>query len=89
MPRRAVCRVLTYHHARRSGCAVGFSATVKLFKTFKAASVFRELRILIRTLVESMMSLVWSVILLFFIMLSGGIFLAQVTAGVLDLECWD
>jgi len=59
---------------------------VKLAKTFKAATVFRELRILIKTLINSMMSLVWSVILLFFIMLSGGIFLAQVTAGVIADE---
>jgi len=62
---------------------------VKIFKTFKAASVFSELQILIKTLVGSLPTLVWSCVLLFFIMMSAAIFMAQMVASVIDDESAD
>jgi Ca2+-binding EF-hand superfamily protein len=59
---------------------------VKLFRAFKAAAVFSELRILIKTLLTSMMALTWSGVLLSFIMLFSGLVMAQLAAGFIDEE---
>jgi len=59
---------------------------VKLFRAFKAAAVFSELRILIKTLLTSMMALTWSVVLLSFIMLFSGLVMAQLTTGFIHDE---
>lgn len=57
---------------------------VKFMRAFRAAVLFSELRVLLRTLVSSMMALAWSVVLLSFIMLSSGILMAQLTAGFIE-----
>lgn len=57
---------------------------VKLLRAFEAASFFSELRILLRTCVNSIMALFWSCILLFSIMVLGGLLLAQTCAGMID-----
>jgi len=62
---------------------------VKLFKTFKAAAAFSQLRILIRTLVHSILALVWSCILLFFILMTCSILLTQLLAPTINDESRD
>lgn len=57
---------------------------VKFMRAFRAAVLFSELRVLLRTLVSSMMALAWSVVLLSFIMLSCGILMAQLTASFIE-----
>jgi len=59
---------------------------VKLFRAFKAAAVFSELRILIKTLVSSMMALTWPVVLLSFIMLFSGLVISQLVSGAIEDE---
>jgi len=59
---------------------------VKLFKTFKAAAAFSELRILVRTLMVSLMALTWSCMLLFFILMTTSILLTQMLAGTISNE---
>jgi len=62
---------------------------VKLFRAFKAAAVFSELRILIKTLLSSIMALTWSGVLLSFIMLFSGLVMAQLVSSVIDDESRD
>lgn len=57
---------------------------IRLFSAFKAAPIFSELRILIKTLVGSMRALIWSCVLLFFILLFSAIVLTQMVSGMLD-----
>jgi len=59
---------------------------MKVFKAVRAAAVFSELRIIITSLLGSMMALAWSCVVLFVIMLFSGILLAQLVAGVIDDE---
>lgn len=60
---------------------------VKFMRAFRVAVLFSELRVLIKTLVSSMMALVWSAVLLGFIILGSGILLAQLAAGyILDVH---
>lgn len=57
---------------------------VKLVRAFKAAAAFHELRILIKTLLNSMLALTWSVVLLSFIMLFSGLVMAQLVSEYID-----
>merc|ERR1711907_644358 len=64
-------------------------------RAFRVAVLFSELRVLIKTLISSMMALVWSSVLLSFIMVAAGILMAQLTAsfiedetGLIDRRIW-
>mmetsp|Transcript_44464 Transcript_44464/g.105366 ORF Transcript_44464/g.105366 Transcript_44464/m.105366 type:complete len:602 (-) Transcript_44464:46-1851(-) len=50
---------------------------MKFFRTFKAASAFSELRILLKTVLRSTMALVWTMVVLTMIILAGSNFQAQ------------
>merc|ERR1711976_603601 len=59
---------------------------VKFMRAFRVAVLFSELRVLIKTLVTSMMALVWSSVLLSFIMIAAGILMAQLTSNFIEDE---
>jgi hypothetical protein len=58
----------------------------KFLRAFRVAVLFSELRVLIKTLVSSMMALVWSAVLLALIMVAAGILMAQLAAGYIEDE---
>lgn len=66
-----------------SGANLGFARlarilrVVRVMRAFRAATLFAELRVLIRTLLSSVMALVWSVVLLGLLIFVASIFLAQ------------
>lgn len=75
----------------KSGAAnLKFARVARVFKVFKmlrafrAAAFFSELRILGKTVISSMMALLWSAILLSFIILCSGLFMAQMLEGCID-----
>jgi hypothetical protein len=57
---------------------------LKVLKAFRAATALSELRIILKTVAESMKALFWSVLLLFSIMLFGSIMLAQLVSGAIN-----
>jgi hypothetical protein len=59
---------------------------VKFMRAFRVAVLFSELRVLIKTLVSSMMALVWSAVLLTLIMVAAGILMAQLATGYIEDE---
>jgi len=68
---------------------------VKIFRAFRAAALFHELRILITTMVSSIRALMWSMVLLSVILLSAGIFMAQMVGSFIadstnenDIRVW-
>lgn len=50
---------------------------MRVMRAFRAAALFSELRVLIRTLLNSVMALIWSVVLLGLFILASGILMAQ------------
>jgi len=95
------CYVLQLALGNEDGANLSFARVARLFKlvkmsrAFRAAALFSELRILILTIIGSMMALTWSVLLLAFVCLCCGLFMAQVVAAViedtsqnLDLRVW-
>jgi len=68
---------------------------VKLLRTFHAVTIFRELRVLIQTIASSFLALMWSMVLLTMILVSCGMFMAQLMEGFIkdpsgdyDLRLW-
>merc|ERR1719198_2308527 len=54
-----------------------FVRFLRLFRVVRTMKVFSTLRILVKTCVSSARALVWSMVLLFFVMFMGGLFLAE------------
>lgn len=72
-----------------------FAKLAKLLHSFRAAPVFSDLRILVKTLVNCLMGLVWASVLLFAILISTGMFLSQMLQGTMvdeqinhELRAW-
>mmetsp|Transcript_19625 Transcript_19625/g.45690 ORF Transcript_19625/g.45690 Transcript_19625/m.45690 type:complete len:695 (+) Transcript_19625:176-2260(+) len=68
---------------------------LKFFRTFKAASAFTELRILLRTVLRSTMALMWTMVVLTMIILASSNLVAQLLQGYIsdvsnphDLRVW-
>mmetsp|Transcript_17962 Transcript_17962/g.41916 ORF Transcript_17962/g.41916 Transcript_17962/m.41916 type:complete len:656 (-) Transcript_17962:258-2225(-) len=57
---------------------------LKFLRTFKAASAFTELRILLRTVMRSTMALLWALIVLSMIILTCSNFMAQLLSGFIS-----
>jgi len=68
---------------------------LKLLRTFKAASVFTEVRVLLRTVLRSTMALVWALIVLSLIILTASNLMAQLlgdfiadTSNTIETRKW-
>mmetsp|Transcript_2178 Transcript_2178/g.5045 ORF Transcript_2178/g.5045 Transcript_2178/m.5045 type:complete len:588 (-) Transcript_2178:155-1918(-) len=56
---------------------------MKFLRAFRAAESFSELRVLVRTIIASIRSLLWCSVLLILIVLASGILTAQLVGGVI------
>lgn len=65
---------------------VRLSRIFRLAKVLRSSEIFSELRVLIRTLCIAVRGIVWSVFLLSFIIVAGGILMAQMAIQFLDNE---
>merc|ERR1719440_776983 len=83
------------------GANMSFGRLARIFKVFKmlrafrAAKLFSELRILGKTVFASLFALFWSAVLLAFVIVCSGLFMAQTVEGIIvdpaldyDLRVW-
>lgn len=65
---------------------VRLSRVLKLAKVLRSSPFFSELRVLIRTLCIAVKGIVWSIVLLLFIIVAGGILMTQLAISFLDSD---
>jgi len=56
-----------------------FVRFLRLFRVVRTMKCFSTLRVLVKTCISSFRALLWSMVLLFFVMFMGGLFLAELT----------